>query len=130
MSETGSGVTYVILGVSDIERSAAFYEHTLGRAVRFRAGGLVFIDGGPIAIGLSAELGRTRRPAAGAMEIVFGVDDVVASWRALSARGVEFLREPRQVTEHDWAVTLLDPDGHYLTLFGPQGAALDPVHPA
>jgi catechol 2,3-dioxygenase-like lactoylglutathione lyase family enzyme len=130
MSETGLGVAYVMLGVSDLERSADFYEHTLGRPVRFRAGGLVFIDGGSIAIGLSLELGRTRQPAAGAMEIVFGVEDVVASWRALTARGVEFLREPRQVTDRDWAATLLDPDGHYLTIFGPHAAVSDPVYPA
>jgi predicted enzyme related to lactoylglutathione lyase len=120
--QTGAGVSYVMLGVADVERSAAFYEHTLGRAVRFRSGNLVFVDGGGIAIGLSADLGRTRTPLAGAVEIVFGVDDVVASWRALSERGVNFVQSPRRVTDRDWAATLVDPDGHYVTIFGPQGA--------
>jgi predicted enzyme related to lactoylglutathione lyase len=120
--QSGSGVSYVMLGVSDLERSTAFYEQTLGRTVRVRTANLVFIDAGPIAIGLSPDLARTRRPTAGATEIVFSVTDVSAAWRALAAQGVEFIREPRQVTDRDWAATLLDPDGHFLTLFGPQGA--------
>lgn len=111
-----------MLGVADVERSVTFYEQTLGRAVRFKSAGLAFIDGGPIAIGLSADLGRARTPLGGAMEMVFTVDDVTATWRALSERGCEFLRDPRQVTDRDWAATLSDPDGHYVTIFGPQGA--------
>ncbi|MEZ5317359.1 MAG: VOC family protein [Vicinamibacterales bacterium] len=120
--EPGAGVSYVMLGVTDLERSTAFYEQTLGRPVRVRTANLVFVDAGPIAIGLSPDLARTRRPTAGATEIVFTVSDVGATWRALTALGVEFIREPRQVTDRDWAATLLDPDGHFLTLFGPQGS--------
>jgi len=120
--ETGSGVSYVMLGVTDIERSTKFYEQTLGRAVRFKVeAGLVFIDGGPIVIGLSSGLAKRRQPVAGATELVFAVDSVKASWRALAAKGVEFVVEPRQATEKEWTATLADPDGHYLTLFGPQG---------
>ena len=119
--ETGSGVAYVMLGVTDVERSVAFYEQTLGRTVRFRSEGLVFIDAGTIAIGLSPDLGRHRQPLAGAAELVFAVDGVKAAWRALVAKGVPFVNEPRQVTGSDWATTFRDPDGHYLTLFGAPG---------
>jgi len=120
--ETGSGVAYVMLGVTDIDRSTKFYEHTLGRPVRFKAdAGLVFIDAGPVTIGLSTGLAKRRQPIAGAMELVFTVENVKASWRSLAAKGVEFVVEPRQGTDKEWTATLADPDGHYLTLFGPPG---------
>jgi lactoylglutathione lyase len=117
---TGS-VAYLMLGVTDLDRSITFYTETLGRAVKFRVENLVFIDAGSIVIGLNTGLARRRQPVAGAMEIVFSVDGVKALHRSLAAQGVEFLVEPRQATEKDWSATFLDPDGHYLTLFGPPG---------
>jgi predicted enzyme related to lactoylglutathione lyase len=118
---TGSGVTYVMLGVSDVGRSIAFYEQTLGRAVRFRTEAIAFIDAGPIGLGLSSDLAKARQPLAGAVEVVFSVPDVHRAWRDLTDKGVSFFREPRQVTPTDWAATFLDPDGHFLTVFGPKG---------
>ncbi len=116
------GLGYVMVGVTDLDRSTRFYEQTLGRPVRFKVENtLVFIDAGPITIGLSAGLSKRRQPVAGATELVFLVDSVKASWRALAAKHVEFVIEPRQATEKEWTATLVDPDGHYLTLFGPPG---------
>jgi catechol 2,3-dioxygenase-like lactoylglutathione lyase family enzyme len=115
-------LSHVMLGVTDIERSTAFYEQTLGRRVLFRAGdGLVFVDGGPVAIGLNTGLAAARQPVAGAVELVFTVESVRAAHRELAAKGVSFVTGPRQATDKDWAATLTDPDGHYLTLFGPPG---------
>jgi predicted enzyme related to lactoylglutathione lyase len=118
---TGSGIAYVMLGVTDLERSVMFYEHTLGRAVRFKSAEFAFIDGGAITIGLSPGLAKNRPHLGGAMEIVFAVESVNASWRELSSNGVHFVNTPRQATDKDWAATFTDPDGHYLTLFGPKG---------
>jgi catechol 2,3-dioxygenase-like lactoylglutathione lyase family enzyme len=123
MSTTGSGITHIMLGVSDLGRSTAFYEQTLGRPVRFKTDAIVFIDAGAIGLGLSSDLAKTRQPLAGAVEVVFSVPDVHRAWRDLTGKGVTFLREPRQVTPTDWAATFLDPDGHYLTVFGPKGAS-------
>ena len=120
-NETGSGVAYVMLGVTDVERSTRFYEQTLGRAVRFKTDALVFIDAGPIAIGLNQGLASRRQPVAGAMELVFAVESVKGAHRALAAKGVSFAAEPRQATGNEWVATFEDPDGHYLTLFGPPG---------
>jgi catechol 2,3-dioxygenase-like lactoylglutathione lyase family enzyme len=118
---TGSGVTHLMLGVADVARSTAFYEQTLGRAVRFKTDGIAFIDAGPIAIGLSADLGRLRQPIAGAVEVVFSVPNVRRAWRELTDKGVNVVREPRQVTPAEWAATFADPDGHLISLFGPEG---------
>jgi catechol 2,3-dioxygenase-like lactoylglutathione lyase family enzyme len=116
-----NGVSIIMLGVSDLDRSTRFYEQTLGRPVRFRAGdAIVFVDGGPIMIGLNASLGSQRNPIAGATEVVFSVDSVKASHRALLDRAAVCIIEPRHVTEKDWAATFADPDGHFLTLFGPE----------
>jgi catechol 2,3-dioxygenase-like lactoylglutathione lyase family enzyme len=121
MSTTGSGVTHVMLGVSDVARSTAFYEQTLGRPVRFKTEAIAFIDAGAISLGLSSDLAKARQPLAGAVEVVFAVPDVHRAWRDLAGRGVNFLREPRQVTPTEWAATFVDPDGHFLTVFGPKG---------
>jgi catechol 2,3-dioxygenase-like lactoylglutathione lyase family enzyme len=111
-----------MLGVTDVERSTRFYEQTLGRKVLFRAGdGLVFVDGGTVAIGLNQGLAAARQPVAGAVELVLSVGNVTATHRELTGKGVIFITEPRQATDKDWVATFGDPDGHLLTLFGPKG---------
>jgi catechol 2,3-dioxygenase-like lactoylglutathione lyase family enzyme len=121
MSELKNGVAYIVIGVTDLARSVAFYRDTLGLPLQFQQGGLAFLAAGPVTLMLSVEMGRTRTPVAGAMEIVFPVDAVKPSWRALAADGVTFFREPRQVTDKEWSAVMHDPDGHFLTLFGPPG---------
>jgi predicted enzyme related to lactoylglutathione lyase len=56
----------------------------------------------------------------GATEVVFRVDDVRAAYEALRARGVEFIRAPRQVAGPNWGANFTDPDGHRLSIFGPE----------
>ena len=46
--------------------------------------------------------------------------DVTAAHEALRARGVEFLNAPRNVTGDQWAVSFQDPDGHLLSVHGPE----------
>jgi catechol 2,3-dioxygenase-like lactoylglutathione lyase family enzyme len=116
------GVAYLVIGVTDLARSVAFYRDTLGLPLQFQQGELAFLAAGPVTLMLSADLGRARTPVAGAMEIVFPVDAVTPAWRALAAGGVTFFREPRQVTDKEWSAVMQDPDGHFLTLFGPPGA--------
>jgi len=116
-----NGVSIVMLGVTDLERSTRFYELTMERPVRFRAGdSIVFVDAGAIMIGLNTALGEHRRPLAGATELVFSVASVAASHRVLTDRAAVCITPPRRVTDKDWTATFADPDGHYLTLFGPE----------
>jgi len=116
-------INNIILGVTDLARSSAFYRETLGLEVQFESDGFVFLDAGGVVLALSTAHARLATPPAGATEVVFGVADVTAAHQALSARGVEFLNAPRNVTGDQWAANFRDPDGHLLSIFGPEEAS-------
>ena len=112
----------VILGATNTARSIAFYRDKLGLALKGQNEGFAFFDGGGVTLCLSESLARVSNPVAGATEVVFSVGDVRAAHEALRARGVEFTHEPRTVTGPMWAANFNDPDGHKLSIFGPEGA--------
>jgi predicted enzyme related to lactoylglutathione lyase len=55
--------------------------------------------------------------------VVFYVDNVRDARNALMDRGVAFMNEPRQATASEWTAHFRDPDGHLLSIFGPEGKA-------
>ena len=110
----------VMLGVADLNRSVAFYRDKLGLSVKQEIPGFVFLDGGGVTLCLSQPLARATGPTAGATEIVFSVEDVRAAYEALRGRGVQFTQEPRNVSGPMWAANFEDPDGHRLSVFGPE----------
>jgi catechol 2,3-dioxygenase-like lactoylglutathione lyase family enzyme len=112
----------VMLGVKDKKRALEFYRDTLGLAVQQDIGEFVSFDGGGVTLALSPSLAAHSPALVGATEIVFSVPDVRAAYAALQARGVAFLREPRQASGPMWVANFTDPDGHRLSLFGPEGA--------
>ncbi|MEZ5391748.1 MAG: VOC family protein [Bryobacterales bacterium] len=71
---------------------------------------------------------RTADFAAGVRWLTFFVEDAWASYRELSAKGVEFLAEPVVAPDADGVVCALDPDGILVELvqikpdFAPDGA--------
>ncbi|NOT01226.1 MAG: hypothetical protein HOP29_11425 [Phycisphaerales bacterium] len=115
----------VMIGVTDLDRSLAFYHEKLGLPLQWRHSdanrSLAFLDAQGVIVGLSTEVGKMATPQAGAMEVVFGVDSVQASYRALTSRGIQFLGEPKQATPTEWVANFRDPDGHLLSVFGPKG---------
>ena len=75
-----------------------------------------------ITLCLSTPHAKLRTPVAGATEVVFVVDGCTRrAHRAQQGRGVTFLNEPRNVTGDQWAANFRDPDGHLLSIFGPEG---------
>lgn len=112
----------VMLGVTQMDRSLAFYRDKLGLELKGQNEGFAFLDGGGVMLCLSEALGRLGSPIPGATEVVFSVGDVWGAHKALRARGVEFTLEPRTVTGPMWAANFDDPDGHKLSIFGPEGA--------
>ena len=113
-------VSMIMLGVRDLDKSVSFYRDRLGIDVRQRIPGFAFLDSGALTIVLSEPLAKNVSPLAGATEVIFSVNDVRASYEALKNQGVEFSQEPRNVSGPMWAANFHDPDGHLLTLFGPE----------
>lgn len=115
-----SRIPVIVLGVTDLSRSVSFYRETLELALSGESGGLALFDVGGLTLMLNPALVDPDVPVAGATEVVFAVGSVSAGHRVLEQRGCEFIRKPRVVTPGIWAATFLDPDGHKLTLLGPE----------
>ncbi len=120
-----SAISHIMLGVGDLAKSLEFYTQSLGLRIMFQTGEMAFLAGGNVTLGLSQPLAAASDHRVGATEIVFAVDGVEDVHHQLSQRGVKFLREPRQVTDQEWAATFSDPDGHRLSIFGPRQTALN-----
>ena len=113
-------VGLVMLGVSDMARSVAFYRDTLGLPLAQQIPGFAFFNAGGFTLALSEPIAKNSAHMVGATEIVFSVEDVRAAHAALREKGVAFLIEPRVVNPPMWAANFNDPDGHRLSIFGPE----------
>ena len=110
----------VMLGVKDLARAVGFYRDKLGMAVQHDGPEFAFLDGGGVTLALAVPLSRNSPAMVGATEVVFSVEGVREAYDALRARGVVFTHEPRNVTGPMWAANFCDPDGHRLSVFGPE----------
>ena len=117
-----STVGHVMLGVRDLKKSLEFYTEILGMTLAFQMEEMAFLKASNLTLVLSKSLADASEHLVGATEVVFAVDDVSETHRQLVERGAEFINEPRQVTNADWAASFVDPNGHRLSLFGPQTA--------
>lgn len=116
-----TSISMIMLGVSDIQRSVAFYRDIVSFALVRQFGELAFFQAGPIQLALHEGLPRATGGAiAGAVEVILAAPSVVERHEALTARGVTFFAAPREVSPGQWAASFRDPDGHILTLFGPE----------
>ena len=115
-----SRVGVLMLGVTDLGRSLAFYRDTLGLPLRGSGGEFAFLDAGAVTLALreTKDLGPPSDERR--VEVVFSVEDIDAAHQALHSRGVEFRREPRVVTGEQHAADFRDPDGHVLSILGPR----------
>ncbi len=111
-----------MLGVRDVAQSAQFYKDKLGLKVMMQEPGLALLECGGVMVGLSRGHVNMAPHVAGATEVVFGVENVRGTHKELIDKGVSFMSEPRQATPTDWVAHFKDPDGHILSIFGPEGA--------
>jgi catechol 2,3-dioxygenase-like lactoylglutathione lyase family enzyme len=118
-----SQVSNIMLGVRDLALSLAFYRDTLGLSVQQQIPGFAFLGGGGVTLALSEPLAKALPQTGSSVVIVFSVDDVRAAHEELAARKVHFTQEPRNVTGSLWAANFDDPDGHHLSIFGPERKA-------
>jgi len=109
-----------MLGVSDLEQSIGFYRDRLGLPLAMQFEGFAFLEAGGVTLALSRGLAQATGQIAGATEVVFAVEHVRAAYDALRGQGVEFVNEPRVVSPGNYAANFRDPDGHLLSVFGPE----------
>jgi predicted enzyme related to lactoylglutathione lyase len=115
-----SKITLVTLGVSDLAKSVSFYRDKAEFQLQGQMEQFAFFSAGNINLMLNAGLRRPNTPLAGATELVIAAESVTAKHKELIERGCAFINDPRPVTGDSWAATFTDPDGHWLTLFGPK----------
>ena len=115
-----SAISMIMLGVRNMERSVSFYRDKLGIALKQQFPGFAMFDTGAVTLVLSEDRAEGEANVAGATEVIFSVDDVTSGAEALKTQGVVFSHEPHQVNGPMWAANFPDPDGHLLTLFGPE----------
>jgi catechol 2,3-dioxygenase-like lactoylglutathione lyase family enzyme len=115
-------IDVVVLFVADLERSKSFYRDTLGlRMAHEDENSAVFeLEGASLILLsiaaaqdlLSSEAAATRPPAAAGSQLVSFVEDVDEVYADLTAKGVEFIREP---VDRWWGLRTAhfkDPDGN------------------
>jgi catechol 2,3-dioxygenase-like lactoylglutathione lyase family enzyme len=113
-------ISHVMLGVESIATSLPFYRDILGLDLQGEHESFAFLDAGGFTLALSEGLARASSDRVGATELVFGVQGVRESYDALVAKGVKFINEPRAVAGPMFAANFTDPDGHRLSIFGPE----------
>lgn len=111
-------LAFVMLAERDVERAATFYRDVLGLSMTGRFEAFAFFDTGETKLALTSELGSGNGDSQG-HECVFAVASVTKAYAALKDR-IEFLNEPRPINDVNWAVNFRDPEGHLLSLYGPQ----------
>ena len=116
-----SQISAIMLGVRDLPLALAFYKEKLGLEVIMQEPQLALLQCGTVILGLSRGHIHSAPHVVGATEVVFQVETVRAAHKAMTAQGVSFATEPHQATPMDWVAHFRDPDGHLLSIFGPEG---------
>jgi lactoylglutathione lyase len=113
-------VSYIMVAVSDMERSVAFYRDKLGLTLKFQSPDWTEFQTGPTTLALHGG-GAPRPPApggergksyAGTCTIGFTVADLEKTFADLTARGVHFIMPPSQRESEGIKLAVgIDPDG-------------------
>lgn len=112
---------YLVVYVSDMQRSVAFYRDILGLPLKFTTPGWSEFETGSIALALHRGAGERLpihegRPPVGVAQLAFVVENIQATYEDLKARGASFSLPPqKQVTGNTLAI-LNDPDGFGITI--------------
>jgi predicted enzyme related to lactoylglutathione lyase len=100
-------IPYIRVGVSDMKKSAPFYEQVLGldKLTEWSTGAIFDIAG--VALGIEYK----AKP-----DICLLVDDVDETYKNLKDKGVKFLTEPQDQPWGGRDASLVDPDGNILVI--------------
>jgi catechol 2,3-dioxygenase-like lactoylglutathione lyase family enzyme len=132
-----SKVDYIMVRVSDMRRSVAFYRDTLGLPLKFESPGWSEFATGATTLALHAsappaagsQAANPAAPAAGTCAVGFSVPDLNRTYAELCDRGACFVVPPtEQPREGIRLAVCTDPDG--LTISFAEPLAREPPGPA
>ena len=114
-----SKVDYIMVNVSDMSRSVAFYRDVLGIPLKFESPGWSEFETGASILalhgadpGASKASGGGQGPCAGTCTVGFSTDDLDATYADLQSRGANFVMPPMdQPGEGIRLAVCVDPDG-------------------
>jgi predicted enzyme related to lactoylglutathione lyase len=107
-------ISYVNVFVSDMAKSAAFYESVLGLEKRFadEGHGYASFVAGSVTLGLAVAGDEQRSLVGRHTGIGFAVDDLVEAHKRLVAGGVDFTQPPERYPWGGVMALFADPDGN------------------
>jgi len=119
-------IDYVMIGVSNMEKSVGFYKDILGLPLKYQTSDWTEFRTGATTLALHLSKPRTASLAAqsdlvpGMSTIGFTVTDLDKTYRELKTKNVRFVMEPemREEEGHKLAVCL-DPDGLEISISEP-----------
>lgn len=107
----------ILVPVSDVDRSVAFYEQVLGLPLTMRFPGIAFFDAAGVRLYLATV---PQADFQGRATIYFRVADVSATLELLESRGAPVRERPgiaHRAEDHDlWLAFVTDPDGNQIGL--------------
>jgi predicted enzyme related to lactoylglutathione lyase len=106
---------FVMLVVSNMNRSIAFYRDVMGLTVKNQSPDWTELEAGGVRIGLHSTTEKLHVKPNESYGIGFYVDDIQRTYKDLKARDVHFIRPPKQESFGSLAV-LSDPDGYHIQL--------------
>ncbi len=109
----------LVIYVSDMDRSTAFYRDTLGLPLKFTSPGWTEFNNEGTTLALHRHVGgamQKAQPAAGQASLVFVVADLAGAYATLQAEGVEFAMPPQTQPSGMTFAIVNDPDGFGITL--------------
>lgn len=100
-------IPYIRIGVSDLKKSAAFYQDVLGleKLTEWPADAIFDVAG--VALGVESKV----KP-----DICLLVDDVDKAYRNLKDKGIKFVTEPKDQPWGGRDATFVDPDGNIFVI--------------
>ncbi len=112
---------YIVVYVSDMQRSTAFYRDVLGLSLKFTSPGWTEFNTGSTTIALHTTGDQQLpphqgRPPAGQAHLGFVVDDLQSVYEELKAQDVHFSLSPQKQPSGLTLAVLHDPDGLGITL--------------
>ena len=117
--------TRLILRVSDLAASTAFYRDRVGLKLQMINEEFAVFDGGGMLLMLEGLAKPPAGPSTGLAaftEVVLESPDVFATYAAMESRGVTFRRKLRAVTSDEtrdlYAADFRDPNGHVISIAG------------